>query len=153
MRTAILAVHVMSGALGLVVGPLAMAARKRPLRRGAHWHRRLGLAYQAMVTGLCVSALGLVALKPSLWWLGIIAVATQAAAVVGWVTRPSARPAMLSVHIGAMCGSYISFVTAFLVVNSDGLVWWLLPTVVGSPLIAWTSRRAASTYAALRPAL
>ncbi len=151
MRTAILAVHITCGALGLIVGPLAMAARKRPLRRGAHWHRRLGLAYQAMVAGLCVSALGLVALRPSLWWLGLVAVATQAAAIVGWVTRPSARPTMLSLHIGAMCGSYISFVTAFLVVNADGLVWWLLPTVVGSPLIAWTSRRASLRYAALRP--
>lgn len=147
MHTAFLIVHVICGGLGLLIGPLAMAVRKRPRRAGVHWHRQLGLAYQATVTGLCVSALGLVALKPSVWWLGVIAVATQASAAVGWLTRPSRRPAKLTTHIAAMCGSYISFVTAFLVVNIDGLVWWFLPTIVGSPLIAWSSRRASSRYA------
>ncbi len=60
---------------------------------------------------------------------------------------PVVRPAKVSVHIGAMCGSYVSFVTAFLVVNIDGPIWWFLPTLVGSPLIAWASKRARSTYA------
>jgi len=147
MHTTFLTLHVICGGLGLLIGPLAMMVRKRPRRAGVHWHRWLGLAYQATVTGLCSSALGLVALKPAVWWLGMIAVATQAAAAVGWLTRPSKRPARLKTHIGAMCGSYISFVTAFLVVNSDELVWWFLPTVVGSPLIAWSSRRATSRYA------
>ncbi len=45
-----------------------------------------------------------------------------------------------------MAGSYISFVTAFLVVNFDGLVWWILPTLVGAPLIGWAVARAARTY-------
>lgn len=147
MHTAFLTVHVICGGLGLLIGPLAMVVRKRPRRAGVHWHSLLGRTYQATVTGVCLSALGLVALKPSVWWLGVIAVATQAAAFVGWVTRPTARRATLSIHVGAMCGSYISFVTAFLVVNTDGLVWWFLPTIVGSPLIAWTSQRASSRYA------
>ncbi len=147
MHAALLALHIGCGGLGLLIGPLAMAARKHPRRAGVHWHRRLGLAYQATVAGLCISALWLVALRPSLWWLGLIAVATQVAALVGWHTRPSAPPSMVTVHVGAMCGSYISFLTAFLVTNVDGPAWWFLPTVVGSPLIAWTARRATSTYA------
>ena len=46
-----------------------------------------------------------------------------------------------------MCGSYISLVTALLVVNWGSPLAWILPTVVGSPLIAVTSRRAALLHA------
>jgi hypothetical protein len=48
-------------------------------------------------------------------------------------------------QVGLMCGFYISFVTAFLVVNL-GLgspVAWVLPTLLGTPLIACTSVRVA----------
>ncbi|MGH3500968.1 MAG: hypothetical protein ACRDQA_08750 [Nocardioidaceae bacterium] len=151
MRELLLAVHIASGAAGLLLGPLSMWARKRPGRGRRHWHRQLGLAYQVAVVGLCASALGLVAVNPSVWWLGVIGIATEAAAVTGWVTRPSRRPDLVAVHVGTMCGSYVSFATAFLVVNSGSLVWWILPTLVGSPLIAWTSRRAVAQYGAKRP--
>src|SRR5262245_32003759 len=49
-------------------------------------------------------------------------------------------------HISLMCGCYISFGAAFLVVNF-GLaspLAWVLPTIVGSPLIALTVVRAQS---------
>jgi len=43
-----------------------------------------------------------------------------------------------------MCGSYVSFVTAFLVVNTAGIpAAWIAPTVIGTPLIALAARRAA----------
>jgi hypothetical protein len=55
-----------------------------------------------------------------------------------------------------MCGSYISLVTALLVVNSPGSpIAWVAPTAVGTPLITWTNirlaRRAAGAPAAAEP--
>lgn len=45
-------------------------------------------------------------------------------------------------HIGSMGGSYISAVTAFVVVNIQlpqyGWVLWILPTLIGSVMIART---------------
>ncbi len=59
MRTAILAVHIPVGALGLVLGPLLLVLARRPA-----WHTRVGLAYQLAVAVVCVTALGLVVLRP-----------------------------------------------------------------------------------------
>ncbi len=142
MRTGLLTVHILAGTLGLLVGPAAMLAPKRP-----GLHPRLGLTYQVLTGLLCASAFGLVALKPSLWWLGVIAMATWAAALGGWWARRRRFSGWLLWHVGLMCGSYISFVTAFLVVNL-GLgspIAWIAPTVVGTPLIARTSVRVART--------
>ncbi len=47
-------------------------------------------------------------------------------------------------HIGKMCGAYIATVTAFLVTNVHFLpevFIWLLPTVIGTPLIAYTTKK------------
>jgi hypothetical protein len=140
MRTLLLVIHISSGSLGLLAGPVAMLLPKKP-----GWHPRLGRAYQLFVALLCASAFGLVVLKPSLWWLGIVAAVTWAAALAGWYVRRRRRPGWLPWHISLMCGSYISLVTALLVVNL-GLgdpAAWALPTIVGSPLIARAAYRAA----------
>src|SRR5262249_50710044 len=118
---------------GLLVAPFGLAA---PKRRGRH--TRLGYVYVAAVSGVCASALGLAALDWSrLWWLAAIALATEAAAIAGLMVGP--RP----LHVSFMCGSYISLVTALLVVNFGGPVAWALPTIIGSPIIAWAARRSA----------
>lgn len=48
-------------------------------------------------------------------------------------------------HIGMMLGAYISTFTAFLVVNITNVEYpmlvWLLPTFIGTPLIAYWTRR------------
>jgi uncharacterized membrane protein len=48
-------------------------------------------------------------------------------------------------HIGMMLGAYISTFTAFLVVNVswNAFPWvpWLIPTIIGSPLIAYWTRK------------
>jgi len=140
VRIVLLVVHVASGGIGLVLGPLAMVA---PKRRGRH--TRIGMAYQWATAGLCASAVGLAVFRPALWWLGLIAVATEAAALGGlWVKRHR-RPGWLPLHISLMCSSYVSFVTAFLVVNTGLAHWpaWIAPTVVASPLIARAAARAA----------
>lgn len=147
MRDVLLGFHILCGAAGLVLGPVAMTA---PKRRGRH--TMAGLAYQAATAGLCASAIGLVALKPSLWWLGLIAVGTEAAAAGGWLVQRRRRPGWLPVHVSLMCGSYVSFVTAFLVVNTGGFVpAWIAPTVIATPLIARAARRVSkdTTNAAL----
>lgn len=138
MRTVLLAVHIACGATGLVVGPLAMRA---PKRRGRH--TRLGVAYQAITLGLCVTAIGLVLVHPAVWPLAVIATATEAAAVGGWAVRRRAAPGWLRTHVSLMCGSYVSFVTAFLVVNVRGsVIPWILPTIIATPFITRAALRA-----------
>jgi len=41
-----------------------------------------------------------------------------------------------------MAGSYVSLVTALLVVNWSSPLAWILPTVIGTPLIARSAARA-----------
>jgi hypothetical protein len=147
----VLVIHIVSGSLGLLLGPVVMTAPKRPGR-----HPRLGYTYQGLTAAMCLSSFGLVACKPELWWLGVIGAATWGAALGGWWARRRRFNGWLAWHIGLMCGSYISFVTAFLVVNLglDQPIAWALPTVVGTPLIARTTvryLRPGSSLAGLAP--
>ena len=146
LRLGLVFVHITSGITGLVIGPLAMRA---PKRSGPH--TRLGIVYQWATVGLCASAVGLVVLQPSLWWLGVIAIATEAAALGGWYVKRRRRPGWLPTHVSLMCSSYVSFVTAFLVVNLGLGSWfaWIAPTVIASPLIARASARATEEPAPL----
>lgn len=139
VHTILLAAHIGAGVVGLAAGPAAMLARKSPGQ-----HRNAGRTYQVATMVLVLTALGLTALDWSaLWFFALIAVGTEAAALSGWMLaryRPSGWQAM---HLRLMAGSYISFVTAFLVVNWSSPVAWVLPTIVGTPLIACASRRQA----------
>jgi hypothetical protein len=145
VRIFLLTVHITSGSLALLTGPLAMLAPKRPGR-----HPRLGRAYQVFIASLCLSAAGLVVLTPGLWVLGVIAALTWAAALGGWWVRRRQPRGWLQWHVSLMCGSYISLVTALFVTNVRGVpVVWILPTVAGSPLIAWANIRLARRSAAV----
>jgi hypothetical protein len=59
--------------------------------------------------------------------------------------QPLPPKAWLLRHIGSMMGSYIATATAFIVVNVRDVepAWlpWLLPTMLGTPLIIYWSRR------------
>lgn len=139
LRNLVLAMHIASGVTGLVLGPLVM---RMPKRRGRHTN--WGMAYQVVTATLCATAVALVGFHPTVWPLAVIAVATETAALAGMAVRRRARPGWLPRHVSLMCGSYVSFVTAFLVVNFRGsFVPWILPTVIGTPLIARASARAA----------
>ena len=133
MWTTLLIIHVASGSLALLAGPVAMLL---PKRRG--WHPRLGTGYVVLVGVLSASAVGLAALKPALWWLGLIAGVTLAAVLAGRELRRRHPPGWLPLHISLMCGSYVSLTTALFVVNLGfgSVLAWALPTVVGAPLIA-----------------
>lgn len=114
-----------------------MAVPKR-----AGWHTRLGRTYQGVVAAMTSTAVALAAFAPArLWYLAVIAVATEVAALAGWAERRRHRPGWLPRHIRWMAGSYVSFVTAALVVNWSSPLAWVLPTLVGTPLIALAAGR------------
>lgn len=131
MDVAVLTVHIIAGTTGLALGPLLLIPR---------WYRRLGGAYQIAIVALTVTALVLVALDPSrLWWLAPIAVVTQVAAATGWfLTRRDGRSPMATRLLG---GSYVSLVTALLVVSWGGPLAWVLPTVIGVVLVETAAAR------------
>ncbi|HEV2766302.1 MAG TPA: hypothetical protein VGV63_01180 [Acidimicrobiales bacterium] len=143
LRTAVLAVHVAAGGAGLVLGPLAMGAAKVPGR-----HTRAGTAYQAAVAVVAASAVALATLAwARLWALAMIAVATEAAAVAGWWLARRRPTGWLPWHVRLLCGSYVSLVTALLVVNWSSPLGWVAPTIVGSPLIAVAAHRTSKAAA------
>lgn len=143
MREALIAIHVAAGATGLLLaGPVLFM----PKRRG--WHTWLGRVYALAALLLCLTAFGLVAREPvRLAGLGVLGVLTLLWAAAGvYVARHKprlGRPGAWRVwHLNLMGSSVIAFVTAFAVQMADGY-WlsWVLPTVIGSPLIAWRTRR------------
>ena len=112
MWTAVLFIHIASGSLALLAGPVAMLL---PKRRG--WHTRLGTGYVVLVAVLSASAIGLAAMKPALWWLGVVAGVTLAAVLAGRELHRPAPSRLAPLHISLMCGSYVSLTTALFVVN------------------------------------
>ena len=141
VHDAFLAVHVLAGSLGLAVGPVALWRSKgAPALRGG-----IGLAYLGCVLGASLSALALIALDWSaLWWFTILAALSSSLALVG-VLAPRLRFrgwARACAH--GEGGSYISLVTALLVVSVDGpaaVVAWTVPTLAGLPLIELRAAR------------
>ena len=132
MRNPLLAVHIGTGIAGLLLGPAAIRAALADFRPPAR------SAYLGGVTVLTVTAAGLVALRPGdLWPFLLLAAGTEAALLAAPRVRSPAR------HARLVCGSYVSLVTALLVV-SWGSVWaWILPTVIGTVLI---ERAVATSY-------
>ncbi len=130
-RTLILAVHITAGVAGLLTGPAAMRAA---VRTGAR--TRVTVAYEAAVAVLTASAVAL-AVMPwgRLWPFAAIAAAT-AAAVAG-----ARRATQRQWQVRLLCGSYVSLVTALLVVSWGSLAAWLLPSLVGTVLVERAAAR------------
>lgn len=145
LQSAILAVHIVCGFAGLALGPIAMFARKR---RG--WHTRSGDLYHGVMLAVCATAAALALLDwQRIWWFLLIAIGSYAQALIGYLAAKRRWQGWLPLHVSMQCGSYIALVTALLVVNWEGMTgtpgiyspWaWILPTLVGSPLIAWINR-------------
>jgi len=144
----ILVVHIALGTAGLILGPVAMTARKVP-----GLHTKAGEAYQWVMLGVCLSAATLAVLDwRRIWWFLPIAVGSYAFACLGYVAAKRRWQGWLRAHLAGQGGSYIAMVTALLVVNWETLAGnrgvmspraWALPTVVGSPIIAWVTREVA----------
>ena len=134
----LIAIHVAAGTVGLI---LAWPALFVPKRRGVH--TLIGRSYAVAMVTLCLSTFGLFAMAPAeLIGLGILGVLTFGWVMGGvWMARrkPKLRYGnWYTWHLNCMSSSVIAAVTAFAVQMTDGhLAAWLLPTVVGSPLISY----------------
>jgi hypothetical protein len=132
----LLAVHVLAGTAGLLLGPVWLVARRAGVRA-----RPVAAGYQAAVTLACATGAVLAATAPGLIWLLPVAVLTQALAVAGALARRRgwARWTTLQPHL--LGGSYIALVTALLVAETGNPAFWVLPAVVGQVPIAVAKRR------------
>jgi hypothetical protein len=137
-----LAIHVAAGTTGLLLGPVAMLAPKRP-----GTHTRVGEVYHWTVFTLFCSAVALAILNwDEVWWLSLVGAGSYAFALMGYLAAKRRPRGWLGPHISGQGGSYIAMVSAFMVVNWEALTGtpgfrsplpWVLPTIVGSPIIAW----------------
>ena len=135
LRDPILGIHIAVGTTGLILGPLAMWS---PKRRGTH--TRLGETYHWVMLAVCLSAAALAILAwHRIWWFLPIAAFSYVNALLGYLAAKRRRPGWVRRHVRGMGGSYIALVTALLVVNVGQAlpIVWFLPTIIGSPIIAW----------------
>ena len=144
--TPLIVAHVVAGLAALVAGALAMLAAK-----GSMPHRWAGLAYlfalAALVLTGSILAFAEWASRRHLFVLGTVALGLGAA---GYLERWRRHHGWRSRHLLAMGASYVVMLTAFYVDNGPRLpLWWrlpewalwLLPSLVGTPLIARAWRR------------
>ena len=142
----IVAVHVVAGLICTVAGIVAMLTRKRAGR-----HPSAGTVYY---WGLVVVFLTMAVLSILRWphntHLLVLGILSFGAGVVGRRARRRLWCRWLPVHITGMAVSYILLLTAFYVDNGPHLpLWrslpplafWLLPSLVGLPLLIWALRR------------
>lgn len=142
----VLAVHVAAGLVAVLAGLLAALARKRVGR-----HPVAGRVYLGGLATVAATATVLAVLRwphdVHLLALGMIALGCG---LGGFMARRRRRPGWVRRHILGMGGSYVVLLTAFYVDNGPQLpvwqllpawVFWVLPAVVGAPLIAAAVRR------------
>ena len=134
--------HVTVAAAGLLIGPVAMAARKR---RGLH--TRMGGIYFWVVTVVSVSGAALALLDwAKLRMFLLIALGTLSFALLGYLAGKLRWRRWLLAHVCGMVCSYIQMVGAFVVNNwvhltgKHGMhspVAFLLPGGVGTVVVVW----------------
>jgi hypothetical protein len=142
----IVAVHVVAGLVCTVSGIVAMLTPKRAGR-----HPSAGTVYY---WGLVVVFLTMTALSILRWpenaHLFALGIVSFGGGLVGRMARRRLWPGWLRVHVTAMAVSYILLLTAFYVDNGPHLpLWrslpslalWLLPSLVGVPILAWVLKR------------
>ena len=139
--TGALGCHIAAGLTCVVAGALATTAAKRAGR-----HTVAGSVYFWSLAVVFASATIMALLRFSEdWHLLLIAVVAFSAGSVGYLARRRRWRGWLRVHLLGMCGSYIALFTGFYVDNGPNLpLWnrlptitfWVLPSLVGIPLIA-----------------
>ena len=138
--------HIVFGSVCLIVGLLAAFSKKQ---RGRH--TLFGELYHGSYVIVFISAI----VTSIIHWhesayLFYIALFSYGLALFGYVARKKRVHNWLPKHIAGMVGSYIGIVTAVLVVNISSipvvnelpaLIFWFLPTVIGTPIIIFISNR------------
>ena len=143
---AFLAVHVLAGLTAVVTGATAALVRK-----GSPRHIRAGRWYYRAITVVFATATALAAMRwRQDYYLFIIGAVAFTAATTGYLHRRRHRPGDTG-HIVGMGAAYVAMLTAFYVDNGPHLplwdrlppiVFWLLPSAIGAPVIARAVRRA-----------
>ena len=143
---AVLGGHVIAGLVAVIAGVVAMLAAKRAAR-----HPRVGRVYLSALLMVAGTAAVLAALRwPRDVHLLVLGVCAAAAALVGWRVRRRHRAGWRVPHLVAMGSSYVLLLTAFYVDNGPQLpLWrylpaatfWVLPALVGAPLMVRAARR------------
>ncbi len=136
MRDTVLALHVLAGTAGLLLGPAWLLLRLRGRSgRAAAWFFHLAVAVVVASSAfLAVTAVGL-------WWLLPFGVLTETLAVAGALARRRSWPGWRTWQPHLLGGSYIALVTGVLVAGTGNPIFWLLPAVVGQLPIAIAKRR------------
>lgn len=134
----LVAVHVPAGVIAVIAGAGAMLAPK-----GGAAHLWRGRVYLRALLVVCVTGLGLVAMRgPRFLHLAPLGIVAAALALIGASVRR--RPGAAA-HLACMGFSYVAMLTAFYVDNGPKLPgwrllpplsFWVLPSLVGTPLIA-----------------
>jgi hypothetical protein len=136
----LLVFHVSVGLLLLTLGAVALLGRKSRRAR----HPLVGNAYFAALTLTLSTGLVIGLRHPGLTLFELATPPTFALGLMGWWAGRVRREGWLRRHIAGMAGSYIGVITAFgfqAMPRSLWPIWWVLPTVVGSLLIARATRR------------
>ena len=132
-----------AGVAGLILGPIAMFSTKWRNSR----HINAGTLYHWVYFALFVTAVALALMKwDELWWLALIALFSYSFALMGYLAARRRWREWLQWHVAGQGGSYIAMTTALLVVNlgRESIVPWLVPTLVGSPILVWLTHEVAA---------
>jgi hypothetical protein len=137
---ALVGVHVLLGLTCTIVGVIAMLSPKR----SGH-HPRFGTIYYWCLMGVFVTASGLAAVRwAEDYHLFVLGALAFGAAFLGRMARRRRWSNWVKLHITGMATSYVLLLTAFYVDNGKNLplwrelpplAYWLVPAVVGIPLI------------------
>jgi hypothetical protein len=141
----VVAVHVATGIICTLAGVVAMLAPKRVGR-----HPSAGTVYywSLVVVSLSMAALSILR-WPANTHLLILGVLSFGAGFLGRRARRRS-PQRLRMHVAGMGVSYILLLTAFYVDNGahlplwrylPSLAYWLLPSIVGLPVLVWAFTR------------
>ena len=133
-------VHILLGLACVVAGAIAMLSQKRAGR-----HPRNGTVYFWCLGGVFLTAAGVAAVRWSQdYHLFVLGTLSFAAACLGREARRRRWRRWTRLHIAGMGVSYLLLLIAFYVDNGKSLplwkelpplAYWLLPAVVGIPLI------------------
>jgi hypothetical protein len=143
---AALAIHIASGLTAVTAGTTAALSPKRPGR-----HPNAGRVYLIALAFVFATATVMSVIRwPEDAHLFAIACLAFALGLFGWRARRRHRPRWPTRHAIGVGGSYITLLTGFYVDNGPflplwnrlpALAFWLLPAVIGGPLIWWALRR------------
>lgn len=129
MHDLLLGSHIAIAVVGLLLGPFALPG----MRAGLTW---LLTCYLAVVLAIAITGT-ILAVPAGLPAVALLGIATGIAAVITFLL-PADRPgsaARWRLRLG--WGTYVALLTATLVVSTSHPLIWLIPTLIGIPVIEY----------------